>query len=225
MTQEWFRSTDCSPEGAAEFERRLARARPHNRAAYLRIKGLSVAAAGNVAAARELWVRVLDDQGPYARAESHNAMEHLGDSYLTDDPEQAEAFYRRLIAENPTLNGGPHLKLAEVLIARGTDEALEEASRLLTQWMETDSSRFPNELFRWNVALVAVADATGHAEVAQEAARRALQQVEQGSVFPRHPGVGVVEADQATLRRLRVLAAGRKPPLLPPLARRRRKKF
>ncbi|SER27501.1 tetratricopeptide repeat protein [Microlunatus flavus] len=203
MAEDWFRSTDWSREGADEFERRLARARPHNRAQYLRIKGLSVAAVGKVDAARELWVRVLDDQGPYARGQGYAALEHLADSYAVGDPRQAEAFYRRLISENPTMNGTSfmqHVKLAEVLIARGSNDALEEAIELLTQWMETGSPRFPSELFRWNLALIAAAEAAGDEVVAREAAQRALQLAEQGPVFPRHPGVGVVLAGLPPVR-------------------------
>jgi len=225
MTRDWFRSTDWSREGAAEFERRLSRARPYNRAQYLRIQGLHLAESGNVDAARELWVRVLHDQGPSAEFQSYAALEHLADSYTADEPEQAEAFYRRLIAENPTMNGTSslqHVKLAEVLIARGSDAALEEAIELLTQWVETDSPHFPNELFRWNLALIAAAEATGEDVVARAAAQRALQLADQGPVFPRHPSVGVVQADQATLHRLKRVATKRKRRLLARLARRER---
>ena len=63
MDEEWFRSGDWSPEAQEDFEARLKRARSHSRPQYLRIKGLALQQAGEVAGARQMWNRVLDSMG------------------------------------------------------------------------------------------------------------------------------------------------------------------
>jgi hypothetical protein len=99
VVDDWFRSPDWSEEAQADFERRLGRSRPHRRAQYLRIKGLALESAGEIDGARTLWLRVLDDVGEFASLQGYGAMEHLGDSYAATEPDLAEQYYRRLIAE------------------------------------------------------------------------------------------------------------------------------
>ena len=60
MANDWFRSPEWDEAARADFETRLARARPHNRQQYLRIKGLSLRAAGRLDGARELLERAAD---------------------------------------------------------------------------------------------------------------------------------------------------------------------
>ena len=80
MADDWFRSPDWSPIAQAEFEARLSRARPYNRAQYLRIKGLALAEAGEKRGARQLWERVLESTEELATTQQASALEHLGDS-------------------------------------------------------------------------------------------------------------------------------------------------
>jgi tetratricopeptide (TPR) repeat protein len=209
MEDEWFRSPRWSEADRAEFEARLARARKYNRAQYLRIKGLALSDAGEIEGARELWTRVLADDGEFSTLEGFTAMEHLGDSYSEDDPTLAEDHYRRLLNDNPTLKSTTrtqHIKLAELLIRRGDEQALEEAAELLIQWPAVARLPFPSAHFRWNLAVIDLAEATGDRETAVEAARRALELADRGPVFPRHKTVGVVHAEHRTLARLRSLA-------------------
>ncbi|MEV4688222.1 hypothetical protein [Microbacterium sp. LWH3-1.2] len=134
MADDWFRSPLWTETARTDFESRLARARARNRAQYLRIKGLALADAGEVVAARALWQRVLTDEGEFAHLESAGALEHLGDSYAREDPIRAEHYYRRLIGEHPSLNGTTamqHVKLAELLIRRRQPRDLHEAALLL----------------------------------------------------------------------------------------------
>lgn len=157
MTRDWFRSPNWSTEGQADFEQRLRRARPDSRAQYQRIKGLAFAEAGQVDAARELWDRVLHDEGRYARMEKFASLEHLGDSYAREDPARAEGYYRKLMTENPTLTSTTatqHIKLAELLIAGRQTDALDESGELLTQWVHAARSPFPDAHFRWNLAII-----------------------------------------------------------------------
>jgi hypothetical protein len=103
MEDEWFRSRGWGDANRADFEARLARSRGYNRAQYLRIKGLALRDAGEIDGARGLWVRVLGDDGKFSKMEGFAALEHLGDSYIEDDPMLAEHYYRRLLADNPGL--------------------------------------------------------------------------------------------------------------------------
>jgi hypothetical protein len=209
MDNEWFRSPDWSEADRSDFERRLARSRGYNRAQYLRIKGLALLDAGEICGARGLWTRVLGDDGEFSEMQRFAALEHLGDSYVEDDPMLSENYYRRLLADNPSLNSTTatqHIKLAELLIRRGDGQALKEAAELLIQWPELASLPFPNAHFRWNLAIIELAEATGDQEAAQKAARRALDLVVREPVFPRHKTVGIVHADRRTVDRLERLA-------------------
>ena len=209
MADDWFRSSDWSSEAQAEFEARLARARPHNRAQYLRIKGVALADRGERRGARQLWERVLQSTDDLARNQQASALEHLGESYIRDDPAVAEGCFRRLLSEHPTLNGTSHtveISLAELLIDKGDRTSLEEASALLNSFLQRGTSQFPDVLFRWHLALINIAQLTGEKETVRRAARTALELAGRGPVFSRHKTVGVVRVDAKTLRRLRRLA-------------------
>lgn len=209
MEDEWFRSPGWSEADRAAFEARLAKSRKYNRAQYLRIKGLALRDAGEVGGARELWTRVLSDDGEFSTMEGFTTLEHLGDSYVDDDPTLSEYYYRRLLNDNPALKSTTmtqHIKLAELLIRRGDGKALEEAAELLVQWPEVARIPFPSAHFRWNLAVIDLADKTGDRQTAVEAARRALELADRGPVFPRHKTVGVVDAEHQTLARLKRLA-------------------
>ena len=209
VADDWFRSPDWSNDARADFEERLARARPYNRAQYMRIKGLALAEAGEKQGARDLWGRVTQSTEELARGQQPSALEHLGDSYAHEDAAIAEHYYRRLLAEYPTLNGTSHtseISLAELLIDKGDRGSLEEALALLNSFLERGISHFPSDLFRWHLALIRIAKATGDGETVRRAARTALDLADREPVFPRHKTVGVVQADKQTLRRLRKLA-------------------
>jgi tetratricopeptide (TPR) repeat protein len=209
MEDEWLRSRGWSEADRADFEARLARSRRYNRAQYMRIKGLALSNAGEINGARALWLRVLAADGEFSTMEGFAALEHLGDSYIEDDPTLAEYYYRRLLADNPSLKSAAatqHIKLAELLIQRGDDQDLKEAAQLLIQWPVVARIPFPNARFRWNLAVIDLAEATGDRKTAIEAARRALDLADRGPVFPRHKSVGVVHAEHRDLERLKRIA-------------------
>jgi tetratricopeptide (TPR) repeat protein len=208
VADDWFRSPDWSPEAQEDFEARLRRARASNRTQYTRIKGIALRESGQVNAARSLWLRILESEDGY-EFEKASTLEHLADSYLEQDPSIAERHYRELLVEHPTLNGTSataEISLAELLIDKGDRASLDEALALLNSFLERGTSQFPSELFRWHLALIRVAEVTGEKETAQSAARTALDLAGRGPVLPRHKTVGVVHADQETLKRLRKLA-------------------
>lgn len=207
MAEEWFRSPTWGPDGEAEFERHLARARRTSRGQYLRIKGLALREAGYVAEARSLWLRVLDDPG--YESETWSALEHLGDLAFDDNPEESEFWYRRLLTENPTLNATTQLaevRLAELLTRKGTTQALNEAGEMLTAWQENRHSPFPHAHFQWEVARARWGEAVGRPDVVRDSAKRAVELSHAGSPFSRHPGAGVVRADPGLLNWLHTKA-------------------
>lgn len=207
MADDWFRGPDWTLADRDEYERRLSRARPNNRGQYLRIKGLALAEVGRVDDARALWQRVLADPG--YQMERWATLEHLADAAVQDAPEEAGRLYRILLAENPTLNATTHMaevRLAELCIAQGSPESLAEADALLVAWKENRSSPFPVNHFQWEVALARLGLAMGDVVAARDAARRALHYAEAAAPFPRHPGFGVVRADDGVLAWLTSLA-------------------
>lgn len=174
----------------------------------MRIKGLHLHEAGERRGARQLWERVLTLDAP-AGIQIPGALEHLGDSYATEDPTTAERYYRRLLRDFPTLNATSHtveISLAELLIDSEDEARRDEAVTLLNDYLARGIAQFPNTLFRWHLALIRIAEATGDKETVQRAARTALDLAGRGPVFPRHKDVGVVKAETKTLRRLRRLA-------------------
>jgi tetratricopeptide (TPR) repeat protein len=203
MPDDWFRSPAWDADAEADFERRLGRARSHNRPQYMRIKGLALADTGKVHEARVLWQRVL--QSDAYDFEKAAAREHLADSYVGEDPQLAIELYRSVVGERSGTTSTQHIKLAELLLDRGTPEALCESGAVLTQWVDRQLP-FPNAHFRWNLAVIRHAEALQDREAIREAAQRALDLADRGPVFSRHPTVGVVEADRDTLKRLRRLA-------------------
>ena len=208
VADDWFRSPDWSPAAQADFEARLRRAHAGNRSQYARIKGIALWESGQLDAARTLWSRIVEGDLGH-EFEKASTIEHLADSYVAYDPTTAEQYYRTLLTEHPTLNGTSataEISLAELLIDKGHPASLEEALALLNSFLERRRSEFPSVLFRWHLALIRIAQATGEKETVRRAARTALDLAGRGPVFPRHKTVGVVHADRDTLRHLRKLA-------------------
>ena len=112
------------------------------------IKGLALREAGHVDAARELWTRVIES-GDEHWPQVSGSLEHLGDSYRHDDPPRAATYYRRLIADYPTLSGTSgcvHVSLAEILLDRtrqGVGRAGSEASRHLDRRVQHSLPKRP----------------------------------------------------------------------------------
>lgn len=87
-------------------------------------------------------------------------------------------------------------EVARILTRQPRD--LREAADLLAYWASERQVPFPNAHFRWNVAVMSFAEATGDQSTARDAAWRALDLAGRGPVFSRHKDVGVVRADRHT---------------------------
>jgi hypothetical protein len=211
---DWFRSPLWTDEARADFETRLARARAGNRPQYLRIKAIALREVGLIEPARELLMRVAEQPDVHG-FEVALVQELLGDlAVLRREPDQAEPFYRWVLTEWPTLNGTSgdvEISLAELLIRRDRDPERSEAQALLSSWMARDGLKFDSSLFRWHLALIALAEQPDDRETIQRAARTALTLASRGRQFPKHGDIGLVRTDDGTLSRLEQLAAGKMP--------------
>ena len=203
---DWFRSSDWDDAAEADFEARLRRARAHNKPQYIKIKALALLESGRIESAEELLHRVLD-QYPDALDAAYCA-ERLGDhAQARGDALAAEDFYRRALALRPDLNattGEVHIGLAETLIAQ---TRFEEAIEAL-EYQPVARLGLAHGLCRWNAALAEAALGLGEAQVAADAASRALELVEAPDQFARHPGVGRAVLTENQAARLRVIARG-----------------
>ena len=210
MTDEWFRRPAWDDAARADFEARLARARPHNRQQYLRIKGLSLRAAGQLAGAHELLERAADYPEPDGYLhQTVSAWETLADiAAERGDRATAEEIYRRILAlpSQSGSSGTIEISLADLLLDTGRQQDRDEALALLNDWLKRDQLKFDHVLFRWHLVLIRLAEAAGDRETVQRAANTALTLAERGPQLPRHPDVGLVHANKATLKRLRKLA-------------------
>jgi hypothetical protein len=138
-----------------------------------------------------------------------SALEHLADLAFENDPQEAEALYRRLLVEDPSLNATTQMaevRLAELLTRDGSPESLREAGELLDAWQTTRHSPFPANHFQWELARARWGEAVGRPDVTREAARRALTFASAASPFSRHPGVGQVRAEPLVIKWLEARA-------------------
>ena len=97
------------------------------------------------------------------------------------------------------------VSLAEVLTEYEDPAACDEALTLLNARLERGSF-FNSDLFRWHIALVRLAGHLGDSQTQSRSAKEALVLAGRGPQLPRHPNVGVVEADAETLGWLEGLA-------------------
>jgi predicted Zn-dependent protease len=181
----------------------------YNRQQYLRIKGLSLLDAGHLSGARELLERAASSPDGYL-GQTASAWETLADMAADrGDRDAAEQLYRRILREQPSRSGTSgciEMSLAEVLLDLVRTDDLDEALALLQSWAERDGLKFNSQRFRWYLDLIRVAEATDDEQNARWAAGAALDLVSRGPQLPRHPDVGLLQTDEATLQRLRKLA-------------------
>lgn len=163
----WFRSADWDDATRADFEARLASARPHNRSQYRRIKAVALLDTGQPdkesAGYRLLSEALTDADTPdFERA---TALSLLGfhdlDRGRLDDADRNLRSAIALLARGGS--GGTQLEevaLAEVLLARGGRSELEEA-RALLESRAKDPPLLLKDRFRLSVTAARVSLALG----------------------------------------------------------------
>jgi tetratricopeptide (TPR) repeat protein len=214
MGRDWFRATDWTPEVAAEFETRLARARPDSRPQYLRIQAVTLWNAGHAEVATGLLHRVLNDYDD--DFEHPGVIELLGEiAQARGDFTEAEGQYRDLLSRWPELDRttrAAEVFLADVMSQRGTEAADDEALDLLDRFLGRDRIVLNNVLCLWHLVRLRIAERRGDEAAVAESAQSAVALADSGLQFPRHEDVGTVHIDEVTLQRLRRLADGRRAP-------------
>jgi hypothetical protein len=208
---DWFRSESWDAAAQELFAAKLARSRtPFHRAQYLRIQGLTLVETRDrrrVEAGRELLERVLAEY-PDEVMEVAGAHFALGESFVHGrDHERAVAHLRTCLdlETGRHFRHGTELLLAETLIAVDDGSQLDEASQLL------DASErhavFGSEFWRIEVARARLLARAADRTRAADHARSALELLEPDKpAFPRHPTVGLIEADKATIKEMRRLS-------------------
>jgi tetratricopeptide (TPR) repeat protein len=210
MAVDWFRTPDWGRAAREDFEQRLRRARQWNRPQYLRIKALALAEHGGrreAEGARELLTRLIEE---YPEAgDVVMAHEQLAE---LDEREGRRAMalehYRVALQLAPERNsyGDAELRLPELLIEGGRREQLAEAEAVL-QAVDLADLVFASQRFRYAVARARLARASERPSEAKHHAESALQVAASTTPdFSRHPTVGLVQPDEATLDEMRELA-------------------
>jgi hypothetical protein len=176
----------------------------------LRIKGLALRSAGDTDGAQELLERAAACPDGYT-FQTLAAWETLADMAVDrGDRHTAEQLLRRILevqdAGGSRATGSVEITLAEILLDCDRPGDRAESMTLLNTWIERDGLKFDNQLFRWHLNLIRIAETTGDRETVQRAAKTALELAERGPQLPRHGDVGLVRTDTETLERLRRLA-------------------
>jgi len=204
VAADWFRTPDWDVVAREAFEKRLARARPHNRSQYLRIKALSLREAGLVSEAERLLVRVLEE---YPDAfDVPFCLELLGDLAAEDGRlEEAIQRYGQALEAEPHASGTTgtvQISIAEALVRLGR---LDEAVTMLLE-ADDEATVFHSALFRYRATFAEAAHGLGDTENARAHARAALELLDAPDQFSRHPGVGRAHSDSAQIGHLCRLA-------------------
>ncbi|MGB3828869.1 MAG: hypothetical protein WA962_08835 [Ornithinimicrobium sp.] len=143
--------------------------------------------------------------------EAAGATEHLGEIALQEhDLVEAELQFRSLLTKWPNLAGTSctaEVSLADALSQRDSDDAHDEALGLLERFLDRDAGvRWSNTMFQWQQVRVRLAQHEGDDETAALHAADALTLAGSGPQVFRHQDVGLVDADDAVLEALRLVA-------------------
>jgi hypothetical protein len=210
--REWYRRTSWSDSEREDFEKRLARARPHSRAQYLRIQAAHLADTRDERLTRvalDLLSRMLAEYPDRVQTAQGHAQRAECLLQLGDWNGAVEAFRAVLDAERafPSVKTNAYLRFGYLVTTRGARELFDEVERIAEEHAG-ESRPFPVLQFEWHAVQAFLGDARADAARAREHARAALAAADADvSGFRHHSSVGLVhEVDPAVETRLRVLA-------------------
>ena len=206
---EWFRGPKWDRATRVLFEEKLSRARTQG-AQHLRIKGYELTRADDKsvwAAGRSLLRRVIDEH-PDDAFSVPDAHHDLGASFAREGRyEEAESQLVLALERHHHDRWGARLEIAELIVAAEWAGRYRDAARLLEEFIKSRSGLLPIEQLRVLMVEARIAVRTGDNEIARRDAKQALELLtHQTSPFPRHPGVGVAKADDATVKELETMA-------------------
>lgn len=208
---EWYRSSNWSAEEERDFFSRLNRARPGNRAQYLRLKGIALCDSLDEqvqASGVDLLMRVVSDfpDESHQVAGAHSRLAR----FFEQTGEEITAFrhYERAIAVTENDAFRSKLRLAELIVRNELVDEYGYAARLLNE-LESDELITNDIAVRLCISRARLAQATGNQDLACKNARLALELLaDNESSFPRHPVVGQALVDDQTFTELSNLAEG-----------------
>jgi tetratricopeptide (TPR) repeat protein len=215
VSKDWGYSPDYSPAAMADFEKRLSRARPGDRAQDLRVKAVVLSGlhdAGADSVAIELLLRIINEHAE-VWYEVNFAHEELGSIYERMGRfEDAEREYRWVVKSYEKSRSGTsgvcELTLAELIINTRQSGKFLEAVDLITQAGKAKAISFRSDWFRYWLAAARLAHLIGKDNDAADFAQKALDLAAAKELqYPRHPTVGNVKLDTATQSELQSLAA------------------
>lgn len=215
---DWYRATRWSAEHAEAFEARLARARPENRAQYLRIQAVCLSDAGGRRerrVARELYERA------QALATERGDQMELASIYAglaeldrdEGDPVGEAANWRRTLDAEAAFQGrvshGAELRLARLIAEERWVDRYDEADALLDIAVD-DGLLFRDAQFVYAQARMRLAQRRGQDDLAAAYGMGALALLaDNRPMAPRHPTIGLIRRSSADEREIkRVVRAG-----------------
>jgi tetratricopeptide (TPR) repeat protein len=212
MADDWFRKVTWSVADAEDFRKRLLRARPHNRAQYLRIQAVHLAQASRFDAALGLLEEMVADypdaaELSMARCQMGECHEALGAR------ERALECYEQaldLMRATPSARNRAWSRFALLVARSGCEARYAQALTVLDAF--AGDLMFPVDHFEWHAARALILSRQGHLALAQQEAGKALSAAGQDmSGFRYHPDVGLVGPGSDELRReMDVLATPRR---------------
>ena len=211
----WYRSADWDDGARAEFDAGLARSTREYRVQYRRIKAIALLGSGDTTketAGRDLLEQTLADRDTRGDERTTalcllGAFEH--DAGRLDEAERHLRAALVLISSNPSGSSQlEEIRLAEILLARGERQHLEEARDLLDR-RASPPPRFLSNRFRMCLAGARVSLALEDRARAADWATEALDlAASTSSGLANHPTLGLVETDAGTRAWLTAVAAG-----------------
>jgi tetratricopeptide (TPR) repeat protein len=209
--REWFRKETWSPDDAADFERRLARARGQ-RTQYLKLQAWHLAGTKKpslAVPAIELAKRYLqEDPGGLFEGEAHliiaEANATLGES------ESALQAYRAAVEVESTKQSMRHCAYLHYAWYAATNGMSDEFANVLKAMEQMDKADliFPINQYKYFGSLAMISEAFGDLENARRMARNALEAEVKDGPFSRHKDAGIVRHIDASVQmRLRRVAA------------------
>lgn len=194
---DWFRREQWTPTIAAEFERRLSRAR-RRRGEYLAIQALTLAATEKPEVALpavELARRQLQLDADGIRAAQMHAT--IARAFTTTgDLDAATDAYRQAVERErsrPNVRGYHYLDYAWFAATRGLSDLYDEVLEAMQRNRSDRDLLFPLNRFRYFGALAMISAHHGDAEHARQMARNALAAAA-ATVGPSGQALGLVPA-------------------------------
>lgn len=196
---DWFRRTTWSDADREDFNARLNRSRgARNKAQYLRIQAVHLAAAGHHAGSIELLNRLFAEfpqriELAQAHAQKADSLAKLG---LIEGAIQEYRAALQTERDFPNVRTNAWLDFGWLVAIKELTDFYREVSQVLEEFREEGGFTFPAIEYRYAAIQALLADARGEKSRACELAKQALSEAAKAhSGLRYHPTVGLVDAE------------------------------